>query len=484
MKPRTLLALLVLTLGLGGFILFFEKDLLSTDERRALERKVLRLEVADIEGLVIDGAGGRLRLERREDLSAGGSEAVDPEDPTRPVTWYLSEPFEARADGIAVADLLKDLVGLESGQRLDQLDAAQSGLEEPVVEVTLQTSGDDVTLHFGAEVPASDDRIVAIVGEPGGHVAPASVVFDLQRPANDWRDKALINGLRSEVRKVQFATADWQVSLQDRNGDFWLTAPLEDRANRDHVSSLLAAVLGLRAESFVEGESMKAIEMGLDPPKSRLEVTFEGRDEAVEILLGGPAVGTTFGAEDLRYAKVGGELVTLKSGALDTLAALEVEDWQSTAWSRFEVFQVERAEVSTSAGLSMVLAREGSDWTRDGAVIDYGAASDLLYGLLESRAQQVIDRQRAEELGFSLATPAVTVRLSTVDDSEQLTLLDGVDGRHGALAEGREVVLILADDAVTELHRLIEAAASAVAPEPVPQTLESTAGADADNDAV
>ena len=38
MKPKTLLVLLILVVGLGGFIWFFEKDVLSTEERAAQER--------------------------------------------------------------------------------------------------------------------------------------------------------------------------------------------------------------------------------------------------------------------------------------------------------------------------------------------------------------------------------------------------------------------------------------------------------------
>lgn len=475
MKPRTLLVLLALTVILGGFIFLFEKDLPSTDELRQQEKKLLRLAVADIEGLTIEGRESSLRFERREDIEADG-EVADIDDPTRSVIWYLVEPLEARADGIKVADLLKDLVALESGQRLDSVDNAQSGLDDPEVKVTLQAAEGDHTLFFGDEIPASNDRIVAIEGESGGHVAPASVVFELRRSASEWRDKSLMTGLRSEVEKVVVTSAGNRLAFEDRAGEFWLSEPLSDRADKDRIGSLLGAVLGLRAESFVEASLLTDTGLGLEPPKTHIEVTFAGRDDVVDILLGDSLVGE-FGEADsgeVLNARVDGELVTLKPGVLSELATLEANAWQEAAWSRLEVFQVERAEITSIPGHEMVLARDGSDWKRDGEIIEYSVVSDLLYAIIESEAVEVITRESAASRGFGLQDSVLTMRLATLEDDDELSLFDEVDGLHAATVADRQVVLLLADAAVAEMHRLIKAVVAATAPETATPETEST----------
>ena len=461
MKARTLYALLAVTLVLGGFIFFVEKDLPSTDERQAQAKKVLRLAVEDIEGLAIESSTAHLRFERR-DQPAQDEDIVDADDPTRPVTWYLTEPIEARADSFAVAGLLRSLAELESGQRLEDLDAAASGLDDPVAKVTLETAEGATVLRFGAMVPASDDRIVAIEGESGAHVAPASVLDTLERSTSDWRDKSLLAGSSSEVRQVVIESASQRLVLTSRDGDVWVTEPLSDRADGDRVDGLFGVLAGLRAASFVESSPLSDAGLGLEPPRVRLQVTLEGRDE-VEILLGAAAEDDPTKI----YARVDGELVTVDGAGLQEWVDLPSSAWRETAWSRLQVFQVEGAEItSTDGGPSMTLARQGADWSRDGEIIEYSAVSDLLYAIAEVEAVEVIDRQVAAQRGFSLQEPELTVRLLVPEGSEELSLWPALGDLHAATVGDREAVLLLAGETVAEIHHLLDAVAKATAPAP------------------
>lgn len=466
MKPRTLYVLLALTFVLGGFILFFEKDLPSTDERREQAKKIVPLGVEDIEGMVIERPTGTLRFERRDHPSEGEG-ALDADDPLRPVVWYLTQPLEARADAVAVAGLLRSLTDLESGQRLDEIDRATAGLDDPVAKVTLQTADGATVLSFGAMVPASDDRIVAIDGEPGAHVAPASILDTLQRSTSDWRDKNLLHGAQSEIRQVVIESAAQRLALESRDGDVWLTEPLLDRADADRVDDFFGALVGLRAASFVEAASADASQLGLEPPRSRLQVTFEGRD-GVEVLVGDPVQPEQSeppaGGPGEVYARLDGQLVTVDGTALQAWIDLPSAAWRETAWSHLQVFQVEGAEITAgSAGRAMTLARQGTDWSRDGEIVDYSAVSDLLYAVAETEAAEVLDRDAATERGFDLQEPLMTLRLLVPEGSEELRLWPAMGDLHAATVDDREVVLLLAGETVAELQRLVDAVADATA---------------------
>ena len=67
MRPRTLLILLVVVLGLGSFIWFYERKLPSTEERSELRKKVLEIKKDDVKAVTIESAkSGTVRLERVE----------------------------------------------------------------------------------------------------------------------------------------------------------------------------------------------------------------------------------------------------------------------------------------------------------------------------------------------------------------------------------------------------------------------------------
>ena len=52
MKPRTLLVMLVLVLGLGAFVWFYERKLPSSEEREENAKKVLTVEKDDIRAVL------------------------------------------------------------------------------------------------------------------------------------------------------------------------------------------------------------------------------------------------------------------------------------------------------------------------------------------------------------------------------------------------------------------------------------------------
>src|ERR1044071_9575046 len=64
MKPRTLLALLVLVAGLGSFIWFYERELPSSEERAKLEKRVLQVEKDDVTAVSLQSESGTVRMEK------------------------------------------------------------------------------------------------------------------------------------------------------------------------------------------------------------------------------------------------------------------------------------------------------------------------------------------------------------------------------------------------------------------------------------
>src|SRR5690242_12447675 len=116
MKPRTLLVLLVLVLGLGAFIWLYERKLPSSEERETLGKKVFALEKGDVTAVAIDAPKGSVRLERAPapKPAAQDKDKKDKKEETAEpaADWRLVKPLAARADAFAVDRLLDAVTSL------------------------------------------------------------------------------------------------------------------------------------------------------------------------------------------------------------------------------------------------------------------------------------------------------------------------------------------------------------------------------------
>ncbi|HSF42778.1 MAG TPA: hypothetical protein VLT87_23435, partial [Thermoanaerobaculia bacterium] len=145
MRPKTLLILLVVVLGLGSFIWFYERKLPSSEKRAELEKRVLQeVEKDDVTAVTIEASKGTVRFERVEaavkkdqkdekDTKDEKDEEGETEDEeAAPVAeWRLVRPVTARADAFAVDRLLDSILALEKTRTIDEVDPKAVGLDKP-----------------------------------------------------------------------------------------------------------------------------------------------------------------------------------------------------------------------------------------------------------------------------------------------------------------------------------------------------------------
>lgn len=450
MQPRTLLILTLLVLVLGGFIFFYEKDLPSTDERAERERKVLAIEGDEVQALTIEWQGKKVRLES-DRLGKDRPEADDGDSETGgdgaagEARWRLVEPLQARADRSTVDGLVTTLTGLEKERTLEGMSRAEAGLDEPEVQVTLANADGETVLEVGSEVPASSDRIVAV----GSAVYQVSGGFvdDLTREPGEWRDKKLFTAARNEIERVTLTAVDRTVLLAERGEDFWVESPLADRADSDHVSSLLSGITSLTVKSFLYDALLDPTALGLEPPGRIVEAVLEGQEEPFRLELGQPLEG---GGNDF-YGRAEGQLFEIETGlaeAVDRSAA----EWRSRTWTALQVFKIESANLVDAEG-ALAITREGDDWMRGEDRIDYTAASDLLYAISDAKAEEVMEREEAESGGHRLEDPLLSIDLVTKDGGEELRLYPLTDGVSAATSGGRDAVLLIAADTVEKIQQ-------------------------------
>lgn len=504
MKTRSLLPMALVTLALGAFILFYEKDLPSTDERRELETKVLRVDTEDVDAVTIqwpnDAETGELltvRLRREFDTERSAERSA----------WHLMpHPMDSpagaskdtlrRADAEAVGGLLDSLVALRHTRVFDTVDPSAAGLEPPVAQVTLSAGDHEWTLRFGNPLPASSDRTLTVdtvsndgAGTTATYAVPGSVVDTLRRDPQAWRDAKLFHHSRVDIERLTLGQAgrpasQWPVLERRGEGDqgFWIESPIQDQADPSLVDALLGSLGTLEARQFLDASPFDDTGLGLAPPQATLEVLVAGRQEpwrlAVGAPVGSPAMGVAVedtDAEDtaVLYARADGQLVTVDRDILEPLLR-DAPAWRSRSWASTQVFAIQSARVTDAQG-SFEIVREGTEWLRDGAAIDYGVASDFLYALTDLRAEQALDpasdpldgdRSAYDPAQYDFEHPDLHIALahdSGLDHdsgSESLWLYaPRTAAPHIGTVEGRDAVLLLPD--VGALLGALEALGSA-----------------------
>lgn len=435
MRPRSLLVLLAAVLALGAFIWFFERELPGSEEREAqAKRLVPGLEVDEVAAFEVESGGERVRIERVEPpAGAGTGEEEDAADdaaaeaaaddpfgaPPEPAAeWRIVAPQRwagARADRVAVEGLLSAVAAVEKTRTLEDFDRAALGLDEPRARLTLDHAGRPIVLAAGADVPASSDMVVLREDTGEAHLVDRTLLQDMSRPAGDWRSRQMVAARREAVRRITLAGgAGGPVVLArgEDGGAFRIVRPLADVADPDAVDELLAALVGLTAERFVDAEDAAPAALGLEPPRARVRAETGEGQPAVEVAIGAPRPegdGHTF--------RVGHQLFVAES-ALADLVVRPPRAWQSPALTALELYRVDEVRVEGPAG-PLHLERAGGDWRRNGDTISYTPVSDLLFALVEARAEEVVPRAAAGALGEPELTIELVADAAVAGDAEE-----------------------------------------------------------------
>ncbi|HET9225746.1 MAG TPA: DUF4340 domain-containing protein, partial [Thermoanaerobaculia bacterium] len=203
MRPRTLLALLVLVAGLGAFIWFYERDLPSSEERAKLEKRVLQVEKEDVTAVTLQSESGTVRMEK-VDLPSPEKKDEEELDTQPEFEWHLRQPLQARADAFAVDGLLEALSNLEQTRTLDDVDPKQTGLDKPRATVRLKTGEGEKVLRIGAEDPLGGATIAAVGDQT--FVVSDSILTEIRKAPGEWRDRQMYRGNRDEVQRITLSS--------------------------------------------------------------------------------------------------------------------------------------------------------------------------------------------------------------------------------------------------------------------------------------
>lgn len=374
--------------------------------------------------------------------------------------WKIVRPILARASQTEVDKILNKLTTLraESFDDEEPKGLADYGLEEPVweVEAILEPDRTKATLLLGSlHEKEGKGYIYAKRAETPVVVSLTSdLVSTLDKEPGELREKKVIPFKTWEIQKAELDWKGEKAVLEKKEGSkWWITAPLEARADASRVNAFLGALSRLEGEEFLEkpADEEGLAKVGLADPLARVALYKEkskvggvqGESEGEEtgfslvgvLLLGkgkddGQGYYATVEGDETLYRVKGSFYEDEFPESVDTLRSKKVLDF-----SRYLVFGI---DYEGSEG-PVVLERSELDWKvekPDSGPAEKKDVEALLTQLIDLEVVRFL-KEVPDDLAALGLDPAAGELVLTAESGEELGALlfsdRGPEGEEGLL---------------------------------------------------
>ncbi len=246
---------------LAGLSYFFEDKIQEKEASIAESRRLVKLEIDEIESVELRKPDGTLAVKK----SKGG--------------WFIDKPFIASADQKAITDMLDHTLRANINgvlfEEATEEKLKEMGLSPPYLTASLKTiSGKTVTMHMGDRGPTQNIAFLKFEGEKRLLRVHADVRSELDKSVYDLRDKTVISIDPQTLKMVEMKWRDGEtITVFQSRKNAWNTEGLFN--GKTDLTKLLATLYGIRdaeAKAFIDENPGDMKPYGLHAP--RLTLTF------------------------------------------------------------------------------------------------------------------------------------------------------------------------------------------------------------------
>jgi hypothetical protein len=420
MNWRTTLVLAAVVLSVFAYLKFFEMKQPSTEEARRQAQNVVNFDRSKVDGVIIQNGDEKIEIRRRDNK------------------WRLETPFKDQADEALVENLLSDLETWQKEGTIPakDIDADKSklneyGLNRPKLKLKLIGSERPPEILFGKDAALEGRMYVRLENSKETFLAKQSVRKDIDKKAEEFRDRKLTDLTTAQVRRVALKTPAGEMELE-KKGDHWdIIKPLRARADDEKVGDLIAQITTARIQQFVADDHGDLRPYGLAEPRGSITLfSQEGRkDQKVEIANS----IKVFGQEDKgQMLQIGGVPEKEKDqvyvrfaprGAVYTLPR-KIEEALSTKPADLRDYHLVRVDTNILDRITIdvpgkgktVLARKDGSWTiasRNNAPADSGAVRRLIDAVQNERVTRFVEDVASNLPKYGLDKPRLQLTFSS-----------------------------------------------------------------------
>jgi Domain of unknown function (DUF4340) len=253
-RTGSTLILLLVALGLGGYLYFVESERPVEDE--SAKTKVFAYDAAKINRVQVKSSAGEVTALRK-----GAND-----------TWTIVQPSEAPADRNNISDIVTNLANLEEQRVVDEnaTDLKSYGLAEPRIDVTFNVEGDKEPkqILLGEKTPASSGVYAKLPSNNRVFLVASTVETALDKSSFDFRDKTAVAFDQTKVTSLELASSAQTIRLEKSGEEWKLVKPLQAPADFVSVNGVIGQLQSAQMTALKDRpEDLKDLKQyGLDKP--------------------------------------------------------------------------------------------------------------------------------------------------------------------------------------------------------------------------
>jgi hypothetical protein len=400
---RSTIALLVVLLGLGGYIYYISSQP-PEDSATKQEKMFVGLEADKIDEVKLKSEKGDVTSLKKE---AG--------------SWRFVAPVETAASDTDASGIANVLGQMQIVRVIDEnaTDLKDYGLDAPRIEVEFKGDGGKATgrLAIGGKTATGGDLYVKRNDEKRVLLVAQYDEAALNKSTFDLRDKSVVKFDRTKVDGVELAAEGRTLEFTKAGTDWQMTKPIAARADTSAVDGLIGQIESAQMKAIAGAAPSPADlkKYGLDKPAATVNLRLGSTRATLQV--GSKADDTTVYARDASKTDV----VTIDT-TLATDLKKTADDYRRKELFELRAFNATHVEF-TRSGQTVVFERvkgEGdapSKWHRvspNAGDPDTGKVDSLLAGLADIRAVSFVPTTART----GLDSPAMTV-VAKFDDGKR-----------------------------------------------------------------
>jgi len=250
MKPRGLLAAVIVLAGLGGALYWSNRKQKADAAKPASDTtattKILSIPDDQIQSVKLHKTGAEATVLQK------GSDGK----------WQIAEPKPQRADQETVKSLVSTLGTLNADKVVEDkaADLSAYGLNAPSLDVTItKKDGKSQDFLVGDDTPTGGGSYAKLSGDPHVYTVASFVKTSIDKTPNDLRDKRLLTFDQDKLTRVELQPAGGSAIEFGKNNqnDWQILKPKPLRADGSQVEELIRKLKDAKMDATISDEDAK-----------------------------------------------------------------------------------------------------------------------------------------------------------------------------------------------------------------------------------
>lgn len=282
------------------------------------------------------------------------------------------------------------------------------------------------------------------------------VLFFQPKKAKQETSEKLTDFASTDIIRILLKREDESLEFKkDEQGDWWLTAPLEAKADNYEVNRLAEDLASLRIERIVEKEGGEPAKYEI--PKKEISFWIKDKNEPVKILVGmeNPLDNTLFAQKE------GDPRIVLLSSYFRTMLEKKVADFRQKDIFKFETSEAKRIKLRAK-DIEWIAQKREDEWFLEKpveALAKKYRVEDVLNTLANMRAKEfVVEAKETSDLeryGLSRADYEVAVNLPA-KNQEIIFYLQKKDDKVYATTSSSPKIISVEEYVLTDLEKKVD----------------------------